>query len=637
MNYGFIKTACATPTIKVADCIFNSEQIIYQVSYAAQHTTSLIVFPELCVTGYTCGDMFLQPFLIEHAEKAVKTILAKTKSLNIVAVIGAPIAVDDALYNCAIVINKGEILGIVPKTLLPNYNEYCELRYFTSGKDLNKRIRYAGQDVLITPKIIFSCNQIPGFKIGVEFSEELMAPCSPNSSLALNGKATMIANLSASNEYAGKASYRRDLIKVTSAKLCCAYLFSSSGPGESTTDAVYSSHNIIAENGNILKESVKYSENIIYADIDVERLLQERRKNNLFVGCDNSDYDIVGFDVVMHQTKLSRKFRKHPFIPSEKAQIKERCEDIITIQSIGLATRMKSSNIEHLVLGVSGGLDSTLALIVSIKALDVLGLDHSNLHAVSMPCFGTTKRTKSNAERLSKAYGAEFSQVDITNAVRQHFMDIGHDENIHDTTYENAQARQRTLVLMDMANEIGALVVGTGDMSELALGWATYNGDHMSMYAVNSSVPKTMVRYLVSYETTLVQPQIVAIIRDILNTPVSPELLPPDKNGEISQITEDVVGPYELHDFFLYYFIRYGFSPEKIFYMALRTFEDEYDRYTIKKWLLKFFTRFFSQQFKRSCMPDGPKVGSVCLSPRTDLKMPSDIQARLWIERINEL
>lgn len=636
MNYGFVKTACATPTVKVADCIFNSEQIIYQMSYAAQHTASLVVFPELCVTGYTCGDMFLHTFLLEHAENAVKSILAKTRTLGIIGIIGAPVAVEDCLYNCAVVIYKGEILGIVPKVNIPNYNEFGELRYFKSGENVHKEITYAGQKVTLSSKLIFCCKQLPQLRIGVELCEDLMAPASPDFSLALKGKATVIANLSASSEYAGKSKYRNELVKVTSAKLCCAYLYATSGPGESTTDAVYSAHNIIAENGEILNESVRFSENIIFSDIDVFKLESERRKNNNFSN-DDGEFERIFFEMPVRQTQLKRKFPKLPFIPTEKAQIKESCEDILTMQSIGLATRMQNAGVEHLVLGISGGLDSTLALIVSIKALDILGLDHSNLHAVSMPCFGTTKRTKSNAEKLSLAYGADFSQVDITKAVQQHFIDIGQDENKLDTTYENAQARQRTMVLMDIANKIGALVVGTGDLSELALGWATYNGDHMSMYAVNASVPKTLVRYLVSYETTLVDAATVMIIRDILNTPVSPELLPPSENGEISQITEDVVGPYELHDFFLYYFVRYGFSPEKIFYIALRTFEGDYDRYTIKKWMLKFFTRFFSQQFKRSCLPDGPKVCEISLSPRTDFKMPSDVEARLWIERINEL
>ncbi|MBQ8539635.1 MAG: NAD(+) synthase [Ruminococcus sp.] len=638
MNYGFVKTACATPTIKVADCVYNSEQIISQISFAAQHGASLVVFPELCVTGYTCADMFMHNFLLEHAESAVERILNRTKAMGIMAIIGVPVAVNDALYNCAAVMYKGELLALVPKCNLPNYNEYYELRYFTSGKDIDEIIHFAGQDVRLCANVVLCCNQLKELRIGVEICEDLLAPMSPSQNLVLNGKATVIANLAASSEYAGKSDYRRDLIRINSGKLCCAYLFASAGPGESSTDAVYSAHNIIAENANILGESIKYTEGITYADIDVQRLDTERRKNNTFTSTDcDKKIHFVNFDMVVRQTKLSRRFRKHPFIPSEKTELNKRCEDILTMQAVGLATRMQSASIKELVLGVSGGLDSTLALIVSVKALDILGLSRKNLHAVSMPCFGTTARTKSNAEKLSIAYGADFSVVDITKAVKQHFIDIGHDENKLDTTYENAQARQRTLVLMDIANKVGALVVGTGDLSELALGWATYNGDHMSMYAVNASVPKTMVRHLVKYETQLVPNEIGSIINDILATPVSPELLPPDKNGNISQVTEDVVGPYELHDFFLYYFVRYGFSPEKIFYMAVKTFKEEYDRYTIKKWMQKFFIRFFTQQFKRSCLPDGPKVGSVCLSPRGDFKMPSDLQVRLWLERINEL
>lgn len=637
MNYGFVKTACATPTVKVADCVYNSEQIISQTTYAAQHGASLVVFPELCVTSYTCADMFLQRFLIDHAEQAVEHILSKTKMLEIVAIIGAPVAVDDSLYNCAIVIQKGEILGIVPKVNIPNYNEYNELRYFTSGFGVKQRITYAGKETLLCPDIVFACNELKEFKFAVEICEDLLAPYSPSDHLSLEGKATVIANLSASTEYAGKSGFRRDFVKIHSSKLCCAYLFSSAGPGESSTDTVFSAHNLICENGNVLSESVKFSEGITYADVDVHKLTHERRKNNIFKSQFETDIEYVYFDLTIRQTKLERKFKKLPFIPTEKSDINRRCEEILTMQSIGLATRMQSASIKDLVLGVSGGLDSTLALIVSVKALDILGLDHKHLHAISMPCFGTTKRTKLNAEKLSRAYGATFKQVDITKAVRQHFSDIGQSEKDLDVTFENAQARQRTMVLMDVANKIGALVVGTGDLSELALGWATYNGDHMSMYAVNASIPKTMVKYLVEYETQLSSLQISAIIKDILDTPVSPELLPPDKNGDISQMTEEVVGPYELHDFFLYYFVRYGFTPEKIFYIALKTFENEYDRYTIKRWMQKFFQRFFTQQFKRSCMPDGPKVGTVSLSPRGDFKMPSDVQVRMWLERINEL
>ncbi len=637
MNYGFVKTACATPAIKVGDCMHNSDQIISQISFAYQHGATLVVFPELCVTGYTCGDMFLHNFLLSQAESAVEQILLKTKTLSILAVIGVPVAVDDVLFNCAAVIYKGELLGLIPKIYIPNFGEHYELRYFTSGKGVKKEITYAGQKVNINADVVFECNQLKDFKIGVEICEDICAVSSPSQHLALDGNATVIVNLAASSEYAGKTT-RHDLVKVMSEKLSCAYLYSCAGPGESTTDAVYSAHSIIAENGTVLGESVKFSEGITYADIDVERLGFERRKNNNFVStCTDNKVEYVSFDVTLKQTDLNRKFSKHPFIPQKASEIENMCNDALTIQAISLASRMQSASIKDLVVGVSGGLDSTLALIVSVKALDILGLERKRLHAVSMPCFGTTNRTKTNAEKLSLAYGADFSLVDITKAVKQHFEDIGHDINKLDTTYENAQARQRTMVLMDISNKLGALVVGTGDLSELALGWATYNGDHMSMYGVNASVPKTMVRYLVDFEAEKSGAEISAILKDILNTPVSPELLPPTESGEISQITEDVVGPYELHDFFLYYFMRYGFSPEKIFYMALKAFEGEYDRYTIKRMMQKFYIRFFTQQFKRSCMPDGPKVSAVSLSPRSDFKMPSDMQFKQWIERINEL
>ncbi len=638
MNYGFIKAACATPTIKVADCVYNSEQIIAQITLASQSGASVVVFPELCVTGYTCGDMFLHKFLLDNAESAIEQIASRTRTFNIISIIGAPIGVQDALYDCAVVIYHGDILGVVPKTNIPNYGEFYESRYFKSGKNIGQQIiNFASQQVVMSPDLVFTCNQMNEFKFAVEIGEDIMVPVSPSHHLVLDGKANIIFNLSASTELAGKAQLRKDTVKMHSSKLKCAYLYASSGPGESTTDAVYSAHNIICENGDVLNESARFCENVIYADIDVEKLVIERRKYNDFDlnGLDNIIN--ISFDSLLKQTQLERTFSKYPFIPVEKSLLDKRCEDILTTQAMGLATRMKSASITDLVLGVSGGLDSTLALIVCTKALDVLGLPHSCIHAVSMPCFGTTSRTKSNAEKLALAYGAKFATVDITRSVRQHFADIGHDEKIFDTTFENAQARQRTLVLMDLANKFSALVVGTGDLSELALGWATYNGDHMSMYSVNASVPKTMVRHLVEYEAQITSAEKRSILNDILDTPISPELLPPDENGDITQVTEDVVGPYELHDFFLYYFIRYGFSPEKIFYLALKTFEDSYDRYTIKKWMQKFFARFFSQQFKRSCMPDGPKVGSVNLSPRGDFKMPSDVQVRLWLDRINEL
>lgn len=639
MNYGFVKAACATPTIKVADCAYNSEQIIAQISLASQNNAAVVLFPQLCVTGYTCGDLFLQNFLIKNAEKAVEQIVSRTRAHNIISVIGAPVAIDDKLYNCAVVIYHGDILGIVPKTNIPNYGEFYEGRYFSSYESQSHKIvSFAGFQTVFSPDLVFCCNQHSDFKFAIELGQDILAPVSPSQHLTVDGKATMILNLSADTELAGVANKRVDTIRMHSSKLKCAYLYACAGPGESTTDAVYSAHNIICEDGEVLNESERLFENITYADVDIEKISNERRKLNGFKPCCScADIVNVNFDFTIRQTVLDRVLSKHPFIPDSATELNKRCDEILNTQAMGLATRMRSASVTDLVIGVSGGLDSTLALIVSIKALDILGLPHSNLHAVSMPCFGTTRRTKSNAEKLALAYGAKFANVNITRSVRQHFADIGHNESQLDTTFENAQARQRTLVLMDLANKFSALVVGTGDLSELALGWATYNGDHMSMYGVNSSVPKTMVRHLVEFEANRADINKKKILSDILNTPISPELLPPDENGHITQVTEDVVGPYELHDFFLYYFVRYGFSPEKIFYLALKAFDGCYDRYTIKKWMQKFFARFFSQQFKRSCMPDGPKVGVVNLSPRGDFRMPSDAQARIWLERINEL
>ncbi len=638
MNYGFIKTACATPTVKVADCFHNSEQIVSQIAYASQKGATLIVFPELCITGYTCGDLFSQSFLLSQAENAVKHILLKTKTMNIVAVVGVPVAVDDAVYNCAAVLYQGRLLGLVPKTHISNYSSSDQMRYFKPGEYIDEEITYASQKAYISPNLVFSCNQLKEFRFGVEISEDIDAAVSPSLMLAHDAKATVIANMTAKTATANDIDRIKNFVLYYSSKLTCAYLLASAGPGESTTDAVFSAYNIIAENAKVIAESEKFSENITFADIDVKKIAAERRKRfSVSQVITDRAFREISFDITLKQTRLERKFKKLVFIPEDNIEKQKMCMDSLKIQSIGLATRMKNANVEDLVLGVSGGLDSTLALIVSIKALDILELDHSHLHAVSMPCFGTTKRTKSNAHKLSEAYGAHFQQIDITKSVKQHFADIGHDGKTLDTTFENSQARIRTTVLMDVANKLNALVVGTGDLSELALGWATYNGDHMSMYSVNASVPKTMVRCIVEYEADCVSGDKNKVLKDILNTPVSPELLPPDKNGDISQITENVIGPYELHDMFLYYFVQCGFTPEKIFYVALKTFEDEYDRYTIKKYLHKFFQRFFTQQFKRSCMPDGPKVSSVSLSPRDGFKMPSDAQVRMWIDRINEL
>ncbi|MBE6824068.1 MAG: NAD(+) synthase [Ruminococcaceae bacterium] len=638
MNYGFIKTACATPTVKVADCFYNSEQIVSQIAYASQKGATVVVFPELCVTGYTCGDLFLHNFLLTQAENAIKHILMKTKSINIIAVVGVPVAFDDALYNCAAVLYQGRLLGLVPKINIPSYSYFDQMRYFKSGEGVDKEITYASQKTYLSSNLVFSCNQLKEFKLGVEIGEDIEATSSPSLPLTHNAKATVIANLSASVATANGFDYIKSLVSYHSSKLSCAYLLASAGPGESTTDAVFSAYNVIAESSRVLSESEGYTENVTFADIDVKKITVERRKNcNFSQNKSEKIYREIPFDITLRQTRLERKFGKLAFIPEDKAQMQKMCMDSLKIQSIGLATRMKSADIEDLVLGVSGGLDSTLALIVSIKALDILGLDHKHLHAVSMPCFGTTKRTKSNAQKLSEVYGAQFKQIDITKSVRQHFSDIGHDEKTLDTTFENSQARMRTTVLMDIANELNALVVGTGDLSELALGWATYNGDHMSMYAVNASVPKTMVRCIVEYEADRVTGDKKKVLKDILSTPVSPELLPPDKNGDMTQITENVIGPYELHDMFLFCFVQYEFTPEKIFYIALKAFEDEYDRYTIKKYLHKFFQRFFTQQFKRSCMPDGPKVSCVSLSPRGEFRMPSDAQVKMWLDRINEL
>lgn len=636
LKYGFVKTAAATPKIRVADCEYNANQIIACIKEARQNGASLLVFPELCVTGYTCSDLFLQSTLLKASEKAVLKIKNETKDLDIVFVIGVPIAAEQSLYNCGVVICKGEILGAVPKVNIPNYSEFYEVRHFTSGKNVNTRIAYAGEErVEISATQYFTCIDMDDFSFGVEICEDLWVAESPSIRLAQSG-AAIICNLSCSDDLIGKAQYRRDLVKMQSAKLCCAYVYCDAGFGESTTDMVFSAQNIIAENGTIVSESCRFNNGITYADIDVERLMSERRKTNTYIGYipdrDSFYYICKDFDIKKRDTKLSRTFPCTPFVPSDKSDLENRCEEILTIQATGLATRLAHTGIQNVVMGLSGGLDSTLALIVCVHAFDMLSLDRKNIHTVTMPCFGTTKRTKSNAEMLAEAYGVSFEEINITLAVRQHFSDIGHDESITNITYENSQARERTQILMDLSNKYNGLVIGTGDLSELALGWATYNGDHMSMYAVNASIPKTLVRYLTAYEAQKSDGILKNVLLDVLDTPVSPELLPPDKNGEIAQKTEDVVGPYELHDFFLYYLVRFGYAPSKIYYMAKLSFKDKYSEETIKKWLTVFIKRFFSQQFKRSCLPDGPKVGSVTLSPRSDWRMPSDASVKAWLD-----
>lgn len=631
MKYGFVKVAAATPKIRVADCEFNANQIIAQIKEAEKNGASLVVFPELCVTGYTCSDLFLQSALLNAAKDAVKKIVFETAELDIISIVGTPIALRQSLFNCAVVIYKGKILGIVPKINIPNYSEFYEARHFTSGNDFDEGLfEFNGFDnVYFGSKLIFVCRQMPDFSFAVEICEDLWTPESPSVELALSG-ANIICNLSCSDDVIGKAQYRRNLVKMQSGKLICGYVYSDSGFGESTTDMVFSGQNIISENASILAESKRFTTGIIYADVDVAKLSSERRRTNTFPH--KKDNFVIEFDMNLKRTRLSRTFPQMPFVPADKTDLANRCEEIITMQATGLATRLAHTGIKNVVFGLSGGLDSTLALIVCVHAFDMLFLDRKNIHTVTMPCFGTTKRTKSNAQLLAEAYGVSFEDIDITLAVRQHFSDINHNESITDITYENSQARERTQILMDLSNKYSGLVIGTGDLSELALGWATYNGDHMSMYAVNVSIPKTLVRYLTAYEAEKSEGILKNVLLDVLDTPVSPELLPPDNNGEIAQKTEDVVGPYELHDFFLYYLVRFGFSPSKIYYLAKQSFEGKYDNPTIKKWLTVFIKRFFSQQFKRSCLPDGPKVGSVTLSPRGDWRMPSDASVNLWLK-----
>lgn len=640
MNYGFIRVAAATPKIRVADCKGNGQKITELIKEANEDSVSVIVFPELCITGYTCSDLFLQKSLLNAAENTLKEIINSTKDMNIISIIGVPVPYEDALYNCAAVCLKGKILALVPKINIPNYTEFYEQRHFTSGAGvLAENFSYAGQKTLIASKAVFSCKDFPEFRFGCEVCEDLWVADSPSADLAENGGALMIFNPSTSDDVIGKAQYRRDLVKMQSGKLCCAYIFADSGFGESTTDMVFSGQNMICENATFLAESKRFTTGAIYADVDLQRLDGERRRISTFSSDKEKSKAIkkIEFSMPVREFELSRTFPKTPFVPSVKTDLESRCEEIINMQSTGLATRLEHTGIKNVVLGLSGGLDSTLALIVCVHAFDMLHIDRKNIHTVTMPCFGTTKRTKSNAEKLAEAYGVSFEEINITNSVRQHFDDIGQSENLHDITYENCQARERTQVLMDLSNKLSALVIGTGDLSELALGWATYNGDHMSMYAVNCSVPKTLVRYLTAYEASKSMEDLQKVLLDILDTPVSPELLPPEKDGTIAQKTEDVVGPYELHDFFLYYFVRFGYTPSKIFYLAVKTFKDDYDRQTIKKWLLTFLRRFFTQQFKRSCIPDGPKIGSVTLSPRGDWRMPSDALSKLWIDELENL
>ena len=699
MKDGFIKVAAGTPDVQVADCEFNAAEIIKMVREMEAEGAKVMVFPELCITAYTCGDLFWQENLLEEAKVQLVRIAEETADVDAIIFVGLPLEYKGKLYNVAAGLNHGEILGFVPKTYLPNYNEFYEARYFTSGEDVDgtvtiRRSEYGSHhdeemtdedvefgleaelealeeedsfeeleeideepdyidedeteefdevDVPISSNILFICQEMPKLKIAAEICEDLWVPNPPSVGHAYHG-ANLIVNLSASDEVVGKDSYRKSLVSAQSARLLCGYIYATAGEGESTQDVVYGGHNLIAENGTILAESRRFVNGALYADLDIHRLDNERRRMTTCrfapdLAPEGQDvfYNEVYFNAGRGVTPLTRKFDSRPFVPGIKEERERRCDEILNIQAMGLKKRLAHIHCQNAVIGLSGGLDSTLALLVTVRAFDMLGMPREKITAVTMPCFGTTDRTYNNACQLSECLGATLKEVNIREAVNLHFRDIGHDPEVHDVTYENGQARERTQILMDIANQSGGIVIGTGDLSELALGWATYNGDHMSMYAVNASVPKTLVRHLVRYYAdTCEDAKLSEILLDILDTPVSPELLPP-KDGVISQKTEDLVGPYELHDFFLYYMLRWTFPPKKIFRLAQNAFAGEYDDETILKWLKTFYRRFFMQQFKRSCLPDGPKVGSVAVSPRGDLRMPSDACAKLWLKQIEEL
>lgn len=641
MNFGFVRTAAVTPELVVADPAFNATKIIEAMEEAALAGAKLIVFPELAITGCTCGDLFTQTRLLDEAVDALLRVLDASISVDALVFVGIPWRAYGKLYNCMAVLNRGMLLGLVPKTCISDKGDFCESRYFVPGtrKVFDTELIYGEGDVENVPfgtDQLFSCNELRELLIGVEIGEDLCSPNSPGSRHALAG-ATVIINGCAGVEAVGAADKRRNLVNVQSAKLNAAYIMAGSGIDESTTDMVFGGHSIIAENGTIISESARFTNDIIYGTIDVEKLSSERLRNTTFGPIMNDDYERVDFSLDGIDEVEIPKLDPSPFVPSEDEDRSERCEEILTIQAMGLRKRMKAAGSRRAVVGISGGLDSTLALLVTAKAFDMLGLPRNDIYAVTMPCFGTTDRTYNNACAMSRAVGAKLLEVNIKASVRQHFVDIGHDENDRNVTYENAQARERTQVLMDIANDVNGMVIGTGDLSELALGWATYNGDHMSMYGVNGDVPKTLVRHLVRYYADTSDDEVLAdALYDVLDTPVSPELLPP-KDGVISQKTEDLVGPYELHDFFLYYMLRYSFGPKKIFALACKAFEGQYDEDTILKWLRTFCRKFFTQQFKRSCLPDGPKVGSVGLSPRTGWRMPSDAAASAWLWEIDEI
>ncbi len=632
---GFIKVAAAAPEIKVADTLYNAEKIIEVIDNASSEGVKLLVLPELCITGYTCGDLFLNSTLIKGAENALDKIIKTTAGKEMAVAVGFPMLLRGKLFDCAAIVYDGKLLGIVPKTVIVDHGELCESRYFCPAPDETEEIIFLGTCVPFGKNVIFRCLEIPEFCFAAELSADLLSPFSPSVLHATAG-ATVIANLSATSETVGKKELRRTAVREQSRRLICGYIYSDVGEGESTTDAVYSGHSLICENGICLKENAPFEKSMSVSEIDVIRLSDERKKNSVFLMTDDDGYAVVEFSMPATKTNITRKFARLPFVPEDSETRAARCEEILRVQAHGLKKRLEHVCAKCAVVAVSGGLDSTLAILVAAKAMDLMGRDHSDIIAVSMPGFGTTKRTKSNAQILCEELGVSYREIPIADAVRVHFRDIGHDENVCDVTYENSQARERTQIVMDIANKNGGILIGTGDLSELALGWATYNGDHMSMYGVNGGVPKTLIRHIVAYCAERAGERLSAVLNDILATPVSPELLPA-KDGEISQKTEDLVGPYELHDFFIYYFLRHGMSPKKIFRLATLAFEGEYDEITIHTWLKNFVRRFFMQQFKRSCLPDGPKIGSVGLSPRGDFKMPSDALATLWMNEVDSI
>lgn len=644
-EFGFVRAAAVSPNLRVADVTFNVNEIIVALRQAADAGAALALFPELSVTGYSCGDLFYQTLLLERARAALDTLARATAELGIAGVVGLPLLQDGRIYNCAAFLNRGAVVGIVPKTYLPNTQEYYEARWFASARYARfDAVTIHGARVPFGADLLFRATNVAGLTLGIEICEDLWAINAPSSDKALAG-ATILLNPSASDDTLGKSEYRTDLVTHQSGRCLAAYLYAGASPNESTTDVVFAGHSLIAENGTLLAitKRFQFETQMALADMDVERLANERAKNTSFATqAPHHTYRTIEFELPPpRETQpyvLQRALLQMPFVPSDPERRALHCREIFALQATGLAKRLKHIGIQNVTLGVSGGLDSTLALLVTLKAFDVLGLDHNGIHAISMPGFGTTARTKSNAEQLAQNLGIAFHTIPITDAVRQHFRDIGHDENLHDVTYENAQARERTQILMDLANQVNGIVIGTGDLSELALGWATYNGDHMSMYDVNAGVPKTLVRYLVEWAADAeFSGDVAKILRDIATTPITPELLPLDVQGAQAQNTEETIGPYVLHDFFLYYMVRHQFAPRKIFFLAQQAFDDEYDASTILKWLRVFYKRFFSQQFKRSATPDGPKIGSVALSPRGDWRMPSDASAALWLEQLEKI